>query len=80
MYTKENSTATRTNGVDATTHITNVTYDASNVIVSIRATWLTRPFFQFQQMFFFSFLVFFFFFWFVIDEISIAFLILYAMV
>ena len=79
MYTKENSTATRTNGVDATTHITNVTYDASNVIVSIRATWLTRPFFQFQQMFFFSFLVFFFF-WFVIDEISIAFLILYAMV
>ena len=62
MYTKENSTATRTNGVDATTHITNVTYDASNVIVSIRATWLTRPFFQFQQMFFFSFLVFFFFF------------------
>ena len=49
---KRNSTATGTNGVDATIHATN---DVANVVVSTRATRLTRPPFQFQQIFFFFF-------------------------
>lgn len=45
IATTRTTTTTIENGDDAATQTTNVEYDRTNVSVSIRATWPTKPIF-----------------------------------